>query len=470
MGGEVKGDAIKWYVEDEKVKEVLRNERFELRRGYKVVNAEGGEKIFVKFFREGGLIGYLRNLFFPRAKKEFKVFKKLKKLGIDTPTFFGYGITNFGSFSVLQYLPGETYLDVFRASENRIPLLRRLADFLKNLKFKGIRHNDLHLNNLMLIGDRLVLVDLHKISVKKGLKRKDEISNLSHALNMIYDEMSEKEKENFFFFYGSPDVRSSLEKKLETLRARWIKKKMKRAMNRSSIVLRTKDKIALRGFEDIGEGQFVRTLKMDRKVQILKYTNCLKKIYKSPLRLKKAWVNSVVLEYLRLPIAPRVFSMRPPHLFSHGYILMEDLGSFGGMEMDRFLDGPYKNLPLKERIAFIKAFSNFFLKMVKNGIAHRDLKGCNIYVTEGMSFFLLDVEDIVFKKVKVEDTVRMLVKLNTTIPKAVSVTDRLRALASIKAYSKKERKEILKRVVEGSRKEEIVYEGIGGLRIEQWAK
>lgn len=457
---------MRFHLTDKKIEEVVKTQDFNGGRTYKVVDL-GGMKIFVKFFKERGIAGFLRNFFSPRGKKEFQVHNKLVRLGVEVPECYGYGITFSGSFSVWRHIPGESYLKAFRKSEDRIILLKRLAHFLRHLKDKGIRHDDLHLENLIVHEDRLILVDLHKVKVKKKLEIGDEVSNLSHALNMIYHVLSENEKEAFFDFYGKPELKRVVERRLKILKERWIKKKMGRAFRESSVVSKGDGYIFIKGFEGIETGEFVREIKKDKKVEILKYANCIKKVYRGKGRLKKAWKNSVVLEYMGLGITPKVFALRLPNFFSSGFILMEDL-SEKGKELDRYLDGDYGKMSYQDRRTFIRNFSTFFEKILNHGVFHKDLKGCNIFVKGGCEFCVLDIEDIEFKKVSKEEILSMLKKLNNTIPKKISLKERMRFLASLSQFSKKERNEIIKEVIESSKEEEIVYEGEDGLRRESW--
>lgn len=464
------GSSIKWYITDENVKKVLEAQDFEPKRGYKVIEANEKKKIFVKSFKEKGFIGYIRNSLFPRGKKEYQVFKKLKLLSIETAQCLGYGVSSWGSFSVWEYLAGENYLRKFNEVKDRILLIKMLAEFLNSLKDKGVRHNDLHLENLFVIEDRVILVDLHKVKIKKRLSKEDELSNISQALHMIYMEMSEREKEMFFTFYDAIDIRTSVEQKLEMLKKVWIKRKIKRAFRETSVVSVCNGYRFIKGFENIKEGEFIATLKKDKKVEVLRYENCIKKVYKTAFRLKRAWRNSVVLEYMRAYLTPRTFAVKLPGLLSPGFILIEDLARSGGVELDRYLDREYERMSLKERKMVVKAFSSFLVEMIKYGIFHRDLKGCNIFVGKDKRFFLLDVEDVDFKTVGPDEVIRMLTKLNNTVPKKVPMKDRLRVLSSISTFSKRERKRILKMVKEMSKNEEIVYEGQNGLIVAQWER
>jgi len=63
---------------------------------------------------------------------------------------------------------------------------------------------------------------------------------------------------------------------------------------------------------------------------------------------------------------------------------------------------------------------------------------------------------------------KMLVQLNTTLPKRISVMDRMRFFCKITLPLSVDRKRLLKDVVRESLESDIVYEGVGGLVRESW--
>ena len=222
---------IAWFLDDEALtslveglKEFSRSERtHEFRSAH-------GWDVFVKYFVEKGFLGTLRNRLLPRGKREYLVGRRLSSLSIPTPSPLGYGRGKRGSFILQQRIEAIP----FRVAFDKDPLRERLAEglavFLDLLRKKRVRHNDLHLENIMVANDGLYLVDLHKTRVRKvRFSRADELVNLTHALTMIYDRMTQGEKDRFFSAYGRQDMRPFVERGLLTLRRRWIASKKGRA-------------------------------------------------------------------------------------------------------------------------------------------------------------------------------------------------------------------------------------------------
>jgi hypothetical protein len=78
------------------------------------------------------------------------------------------------------------------------------------------------------------------------------------------------------------------------------------------------------------------------------------------------------------------------------------------------------------------------------------------------------VEDVRFRALDEEALKRMLIQLNTTIPKRVTFRDRLRFFLLFTAPMMVNKRVIFRAVVKESARREIVYEGVGGLKREEW--
>jgi MoxR-like ATPase len=103
------------------------------------------------------------------------------------------------------------------------------------------------------------------------------------------------------------------------------------------------------------------------------------------------------------------------------------------------------------------------------------MKTCNILVSENeetWDFYLLDLEDIrLDEKVDEESLFKNLLQLNTSIPKTMTRTDRLRFL---KEYLRQQPvirdvKNLIVRLVKNSRKRGIVYVSPQGVIVEKWS-
>lgn len=436
------------------------------RRGYWTCDW-AGKQVFVKFFLEKGLVGFFRNRFMPRGRREYELGQRLTALGIPTPRSFGYGLSKRGSFVIQEYMAGRSLLETLKEQNLTEERVGALAGLLLALRRHRIRHNDLHCGNILVTEDGLCLIDLHKTRIKRSFSSVDEISNISQALSSLYRDMDEKLRALFFRSYGILGLRPLVEAELERMRQRWVDRKKERAFRNTSKIVRSGDTTYLANGTDQPMGQFVTVLKEDRKVRVERYTDHIRKVYKGRRRMERAWKAGVVLAYMDLSITPKIFYMKRSGGLDGSYIAMEDLGC-KGEELDRFLDRRYDVMEWKERRRFVEGLSRFFIGLMKRGVCHKDMKACNIFAMYDGSFKLLDVEDIVFQHVTANDLKRLLIQLNTSVPKRITARDRIRCFVRVVALLGADKRNLFKEVARESFKRPIIYEGVSGLVRENW--
>lgn len=481
---------IRWFLEEKDLTLILPNyaPANERRRGYAVLPYRSG-KVFIKSFIEKGFFGYARNILNPRGKKEYITGKRLNEMGIETPKPLGYGIGKHRSYIIQQFLEGESVTSVLQKTQKqkglpaafnshhelstttgrenkRADVIEGIVRLLIHLKSNHVVHNDLHLDNIIVSGGTLFLIDLHKTRIARLFRKKDEMRNLSHALSIGYKFLSDEEKETFFRLYGNLKVKIALERQLAAMHKLWIKRKKDRAFRSTSKITRLSGRIFFNNIIDFNDGGFVSLIKKDKKVRVERYSNHIRKIYLARRRLKKAWENHVALLYLGLDIIPRAYYVCLPGHHAPGYIAMEDL-SHSGMELDRFTDGRYDKMTMQERHRFIHTLAVFFQAIFGAGIIHRDLKGCNLFVKGEGKFYLLDVEDIDFVQVDNEHIKRMLIQLNTTVPTRIRASERIRFYLKLKRFVTGDPKKLFREIVKESFLQDVVYEGAGGLKRER---
>jgi tRNA A-37 threonylcarbamoyl transferase component Bud32 len=464
----LKHNGVAWFLDDEALAPLVEglSEGFGAKRTHEIRSAHGRD-VFVKYFVEKGFLGMVRNWVLPRGKREYAVGRRLSSLSIPVPFPLGYGRGKRGSFILQERIEAIPFLSAFDKGPDRERLVDGLAVLLDLLRKERVRHNDLHLENIMVDDNGLYLVDLHKTKVKRfRFSRGDEVVNLTHALTMIYGRMTGSEKDRFLNIYGRPHMRPLVERGLGTLRCQWIESKKGRAFSTTSRLVASGNRVYVRGREETAKGAFVESIKEDRKVRVERHEDHIRKTYRGRLRLEKAWQAHVALEYLEMDVVPRPSYVARASLLGGGYVAMEDLKAHGE-ELDRFLDRAWDSMAPGERRRFAHGLSEFFGRLLEKGIIHRDLKACNVFVLSD-GFRLLDVEDILFAAPTEETMRRMLVQLNTSVPERISVADRVRFFVNLVSGFSLDRKRLLREVARLSRNEEIVYEGVSGLKKESW--
>jgi serine/threonine protein kinase len=467
----VRKSGIEWHLEDERLIGLLDGCVPSADRRPFWVRDCGQKKVFIKLFKEKGVIGFIRNVLLPRGKKEYDMARRLRELSIPTPVPLGYGLGSMCSYSVQEWQEGKSFLALFHDTADRRALLYMLSQLLIHLKKERILHRDLHLGNIIVSAEETYVVDLHKTRMKRTFSLSDELRDMCYALFSIYPYMTEQDKLLFFEDYGQPAIRSAAETELTRRRIDWARRKKKRAFKSTSILQAHGPYVRAKATPDIEDSPFIGFIKQDKKTQVEQYGNHIRKIYRNRRRLKAAWRNHVTLEYLELPIAPKAFLVKRPSLLKKGFVAMEDLGP-KGEDLSRFLAGEYAQLVASRRAkSFLDLFARFLLLLYKWEITHRDLKTSNIFVMQDWSFRVLDLEDIRFEGLRGDFLKNALVQLNKSIPKIVRVEHRLRFLSRLStglSLSRLERKALLKSVREESLRDEIVYVGLSGTVRESW--
>ena len=278
---------------------------------------------------------------------------------------------------------------------------------------------------------------------------------------MAYKDMTEDQRARFFEAVGRPDLRPAVEAALKAQWGAWIESKKRRGFSNTSKLAVKGRRVYIRGSEEEGRGAFAGLLKKDRKVRVERRTDHVRKVYGRRRRLKRAWENWAALEYVTGDIVPRAFYVERPPFFGKGFVAMEDLGG-RGEELDRFLDRRYDAMETARRRAFIGSLACFLGRLLDMGIVQKDLKACNVFVLDD-GFRLLDVEDIGFHAPQEDDLLAMLVQLNTSVPRRIRASDRMRFLLGLARVFPFDKKRLSRRVAEGCAGAEVVYEGVSGL-------
>jgi RIO-like serine/threonine protein kinase len=469
----LKRNRISWHFEDQdNISYILEQllEDSDKRRSYFIIEHEG-KVFFVKYFLEKGMIGTARNVLFPRGRREYVIGNKLLSFSINTPKPCGYGIGKTGSFVIQEYLKGHTYLSVYESATTKETLLDALAQFLALFRLHHIKHNDLHLENVLCVNQVLFVIDLHKTVIrKKQLSRSDEVSNLAHSLAMIYYTMTGDQKDRFFQIYGNIAIRTLLESTIASQWYLWIKKKRKRALRETSLLTVIGNRVYIRGEEDKGTGSPIDVIKVDKKVTVERREDHIRKTYSHRRRAKKAWQNAVILNYLGLTIIPQPYFIQYEYLWRRSFIAMEDLTGKGN-ELDRFLDKEYDSMDRVTRNSLVQRLAQFFVKLLEKGVIHVDLKACNIFVLSD-HFVLLDLEDFSFHRLEEKDLERLLWQLHTSIPARILLQNRMMFFRHVTRVFPFSKREMFKRLRYKSKNARVVYEGISGLKIEtlEWSQ
>ncbi len=202
---------------------------------------------------------------------------------------------------------------------------------------------------------------------------------------------------------------------------------------------------------------------------------------------RKAWVagNGLRVYGFNTPLPLALIEEKISGITTDSYVIMEEVKD--SLEMDRYILKNFNRTPpdtdqlhhspcekIKKKRAFINNFVKTLGEMHNHNIFHHDLKSCNIMVKEkdkSFDFTFLDFDKVSFnEKVTVRKRVKNLIQINLSTPRLITVTDRFRFLNE---YLKQcnimdEKKNLLRKVINLSKEEKILYVSFNGDVTENW--
>jgi hypothetical protein len=143
----------------------------------------------------------------------------------------------------------------------------------------------------------------------------------------------------------------------------------------------------------------------------------------------------------------------------------------GSHELDRYVLQGLEDFRRKR--IFIKAFAGWLADLYNKKIYHKDMKTCNFLVVEkqrSWDFTLLDLEDVRFgQRVTERKLFKNFFQLNTSTPRIISQTDRLRFAKEClgRIPDIKNPKRLLRQVAQESLGRDVVYVSLHGTVVEK---
>ncbi len=369
----------------------------------------------------------------------------------------------------------------------------------------------------------LYLMDLHRVKILNRMSCRKRRYNLAQVFNSLSSILTESDKLDFLRSYGSNTLGNitdegelvrQIESQSSRIRNIHYRSRMKRCLKESSIFSK-KRSIGMKTFFRKGydanrfkgligthhnvlmSGDNVTVMKRDSKTALTRLPHKNKKIksvvvkqYKVSCGVcliknifsnsagKKAWIagNGLSVYSFNTPEPLALMEKKVLGITTSSYLIMEDARDC--LEMDRYIlkhfHGKSSLSKLKKKRVFINNLAETIGRMHNQNIFHHDLKTCNIMVKEKDKLpciTFLDFDKVSFaEEITVRKRVKNLVQMNLSTPKLISTKDRLRFL---KEYLRQcsiidEKKEILRKIVNISKTEKILYVSSNGDVTEDW--
>jgi tRNA A-37 threonylcarbamoyl transferase component Bud32 len=467
-----------------------------------------GRRVFLKRDKTKGWMEGLKYLFLPsKAQKEYLIASQLKKRGLNIPQPLGWmervrkGLVRESFYLSEAIGAGGSFIEEVAKSKEPHSIIE-LAKTVKKFQDSGLFHQDLHGGNFLWGGDSLFLTDLHRAQVIKRLSLNQRLWNLSHLFHSLRSMWGEEEQLQFLdqYFEGRFDdsqrkqiLHQKIYPVMDRLQKRQWRSRTKRCLKESTEFTGRMEK-GIRYFHrrdfplDRLKGMLAehQRLVREKPFSLIKYSPgvvvsilndqgekiCLKQFcyphfwgrMKEHFRRSKGLKSWMAANGMRARGIP---SLKPLALaekknwvgLEESILFMEALAN--DQEMDRYILKGFEGLNQKR--VFIRTFARWLDGLHKMRIYHKDMKTCNILVSERgetWNFHLLDFEDLLMnEKVNQNKLFRNFLQLNTSTPKVMTKVDRFRFFREYLRLNPivKDQKAFLQRLRDESRRRGLVY-------------
>jgi tRNA A-37 threonylcarbamoyl transferase component Bud32 len=406
---------------------------------------------------------------------------------------------------------GGSFIDDHKKSKELCSILE-LAKTVRKFQNRGLLHQDLHGGNFLWDGESLFLTDLHDARIVKPLSFNQRLWNLAHLFHSLRSMWSEGEQLQFLDQYFEEiseraKKREILSQKIyplmDHLQQRQWRSRTKRCLKDSTEFTIQREKriryLHRRDFpldplkrvmeehRDLVRGNPSSLIKDSPEVVVSIWNHegervCLKQFRYPHLwdKMKehfrrskglKAWMAANGMRARGIPsLKPLALVERANWVgLQDSFLFMEALTK--DQEMDRYLLKGFESLN-KKRL-FIKTFAGWLARLHKMGLYHKDMKTCNILVSERgekWDFHLLDFEDLLMdRQTNRKQLFRNFLQLNTSTPKVMTKVDRFRFFSEYLRLNPivQDQKSFLQDLVMESRRRGLVYVSPEGVVIEK---
>jgi tRNA A-37 threonylcarbamoyl transferase component Bud32 len=485
--------------------EVIKESRL---RWAAILTLPDGRRIFLKRDKVKGWFESLKVLLLPsKARREWFIAYRLRKSNLPIPRPLGWmERVRWGWVKESYYLSeaigsGVSFIEDSTQRRESFWIIE-LAKMVRKIHDSGLFHKDLHAGNFLWDGESFFLTDLHRAEIVRSLSLNQRLWNLSQLFHSLRSQWGERERIQFIEKYFEKEA-VNLEKKevllqkvhslMGRLQKRQWQSRTKRCLKESTEFSIEKERgVSYYHRRDFPRGSLKKIIEdhlrlVEKKPSMLvkhspevtvsllgeaqnrvsvKHYHPLKFFDRFKERFRrskglKAWIAGNGLIIRGFPsLKPFALVEKRDWLgLKESFFLMEV--SEKGQELDRYLFRGFKDL--KEKRLFIKAFAQWVSHLHKMDLYHRDMKTCNILVSENSeswNFHLLDWEDLLLdKEVNLKKLSRNLFQLNASTPRIITMTDRLRFLHQylLNRPVSVDKKRLVKEVDQKTRKRGVVY-------------
>ncbi|HZL71130.1 MAG TPA: lipopolysaccharide kinase InaA family protein, partial [Planctomycetota bacterium] len=177
-------------------------------RAVRRVVPPGGPALYLKLFRERGVGAAMRRLVADRAAREYAVLDHLRRAGVTAAEPVACGTHDGASFLITREIPAA---EVLRDLLPNRELMAELGKFVRAVHDAGVRHDDLHLGNVLVSGSKLHLVDVHRAAIRPKLTKAERTEGLAFLILSLHTLVSAADQRRFLnAYWGDRPSKSQL--------------------------------------------------------------------------------------------------------------------------------------------------------------------------------------------------------------------------------------------------------------------
>lgn len=364
--------------------------------------------LFIKRFKHPGLVQGLRGRLHDRARAEHDLLATLRGRGLEVPEPVAWARLGRETFVFTREIPGARPL---RDVPLTRPLLRDFARLVRRVHDAGLRHDDLHVGNVLLADGKLWLIDLHRAGLFRSLTPAERLQSLAFVILSFYTLVAETDVLRFLRAYGDVDP-AAVWPEFQAARERYWLDRQARCRQSGS------------DFEKL-DGLILRRPYAEADARRVFAAAPLKTIKELPGRrlwladaktfvkegASRLWHNGFAVETRGIP-TPRLLAVE------------------GKRVAGEWIEGA---LPLWEHLKaqgvsreLLASLARLVRRLHGRGVFHRDLKANNVLV-RGAELWVIDLDRVEFQReLEREQRVWNLAQLNAAVGAPATKADRLR--------------------------------------------
>ncbi|MFO7900113.1 MAG: lipopolysaccharide kinase InaA family protein [Planctomycetota bacterium] len=404
-----------------------------------------GDGVYVKHHHPRSGLERLKYLVLrSRAQAEWTAARTMLDRGIPVARPLAFGERRVAGFLREAALVSEAVDNAAPLSEalgraGRSDLIEHVAGLVRRMHDNDILHRDLHGGNILVRGDDLFLIDVHRVTINRPVRRRARAWNLGQLIAFLGDRMDEADHERFIRAYlgtdATPEKVDRLDvaahRQAEKIRERRYVSRTKRCIKKSTGFRRERvDGMTIYRRADIptdavtaaieqhhstvadeGPGEMLKSDGRTRVTRVPARANgggplCVKE-FRRPGILKRihdrvrgsparrAWIGSNACRVRGIP-TPRAAAMAedgPRSYFISRHI--EGAVSLYDYVTDHCRPEPGGKTRRWRR--FVRKVADFVRDLDRHRLWHRDLASKNVLVREsddGWQIYLIDIGDI----------------------------------------------------------------------------